>query len=246
MYVIVNSKIKLKNKLSVRLTMANQDELLRQSAKDIVYDVLGDYKKAIPWFTGIRADWTLGHLRINLITDEMTFRSENFSQSEFEDICYKISRKIKRNLVATYIINFAKFNNENGRLSVGNLIEAVAMIFNEKEPEEVKERKSEKTSSSHSLEKHSLYQLSLGLNYTPSINDVEPSSLMELLKEESLLCFSEDESLDAFNATDKIEIFNKELEDTDIQWTVIYEKHKYTILTDIYVMEIIEITQLLD
>lgn len=114
--------------------MPNQDELLRQSAKDIIYDVLSQYKKAIPWFTGIREDWTLGHLRINIITNETTFRSENFSQYEFEDICSKISIKIKRNLSAVYIVGFAKFNGEPGRLSVGNLIEAVAQIVEVKEP----------------------------------------------------------------------------------------------------------------
>jgi len=230
--------------------MANQDELLRQSAKDIVYDVLGHYKKAIPWFTGIREDWTLGHLKINIITKETTFRSENFSQDEFENICYKTSVKIKRNLSATYIVDFAKFNGEPGRLSVGNLIEAVAHIVNEKEPEELKKPETERISSSYDYRNHPLYQLSSGLNYnyTPSIDDIEPSSLVDLLKEENLLCFSENKFLITSNFSERIEVINKEFidEDSDVQWTIKYDELRYKILTDINVTEIIELTQILD
>lgn len=233
--------------------MANQDELLKQSAKDIIYDVLSHYKKAIPWFTGIREDWTLGHLKINIITNETTFRSENFSQYEFEDICYKTSRKIKRNLSATYIVDFAKFNDEPGRLSVGNLIEAIAHIVAEKEPEELKEPEPEKIYSSSDYRSHPLYQLSSGLsyNYIPSIDDIEPSSLVDLLREENLLCFSEDESLNTSNFSERIEVIDKEfidedLEDSDVQWTIKYDELRYKILTDINVTEILELAQILD
>lgn len=225
--------------------MANQDELLRQSAKDIIYDVLSSYKKAIPWFTGIRDDWTLGHLRINLITDEITFRSENFSQSEFEDICYEISRKIKRNLIKSYIVNFANFNDEPGRLSVGNLIEAVVSIVIEKKPEEVEERESENTSSSYSYSNHPLY-LSSMVNYTPSIDDIELSALVDLLKQENLLGFSEDESLENSVYNEKIEMLDKVLEDYDVLWTIKHDRLKYKILTDIDATEIIEFTQISD
>jgi hypothetical protein len=226
--------------------MANQDELLRQSAKDIVYDVLGHYKGAIPWFTGIYEDWTLGSLRINLISNELTFRSENFSQKDFDNICHEISRKIKRNLSGVYIANFAKFNGEPGRLSVGNLVDAVACIFIENQPEEVKEREPEKISSSYNYMNEQLYRLSSGLDYVPNIYDIEPDSLVELLCQENLLGFSEKESLMASELCERIEILDKDWQDDDVRWTVKSEGLIYSILTDIHIMEIIEFSQILN
>lgn len=229
--------------------MTNSDELLRQSAKDIVYEVLNDYKGAIPWFVGIYEDWTLGLLRINLINNEITFRSENFSHKDFNDICYKISRQIKRNLSETYITNFAKFNGEPGRLSVGNLIEAVVSIVIEKKPEEIKEPEPESNYSNYNSMNHPLYRLSSsfgGFECLRTIHDIDPNLLVELLCEENLLGFSEGESLEANNFNERIEILDKDWQDEDVLWTVKHEGFIYKILTDVDVIQIIEFSQALD
>jgi hypothetical protein len=59
----------------------------------------------------------------------MTFRSEPFSERNFYDIFYFISEQIETEVKPEFIIKFANFNNEPGRLAVKQLIEAVNCLI---------------------------------------------------------------------------------------------------------------------
>jgi hypothetical protein len=241
--------------------MQSQDKLLRDSAKDIVYEVLGHYKNVLPWFTGIYEDWTLGSIRINLITQELTFRSENFSPKDFNTICHQISTKIRRDLSPEYVADFGNFSGEPGRLSVGNLIDAVVTIVKDKKVQEIKEieRKNAFIESSDKNDfNHTLAQLYQGFNMLSGgyyvatnidnieVDDVETESLIDLLCQENLLGFRETESSVDSDFEERIHIIEKKLQNDAIQWTVKSEGLIYRILTDIEVTEIINLSQYLD
>ena len=96
-----------------------------QVAKEVVHEALKQHPSAIPWFVGIYDDWTIGYLKYNLGNNSITFRSENFSERNFYDICCFISDQIEKEIHPEFIIQYANFNNEPGRLVVKQLIEAV-------------------------------------------------------------------------------------------------------------------------
>lgn len=105
----------------------------KQVAKEVVYEALKQYPSAIPWFVGINDDWTIGHLKYDTKNKCMTFRSENFSERNFYDICYFISEQIETQVKPESIIPYANFNNEPGRLAVKQLIEAVSCLIMEQQ-----------------------------------------------------------------------------------------------------------------
>lgn len=100
-----------------------------QVAKEVVYEALKQYSSTIPWFVGINDDWTIGHLKYDFSNKRITFRSENFSERNFYDICYFISEQIEIEVKPEFIIEYANFNNEPGRLAVKQLVEAVGCLI---------------------------------------------------------------------------------------------------------------------
>lgn len=104
----------------------------KQVAKEVVHEALKQHPSAIPWFIGITDDWTIGHLKYDLGSNRITFRSENFSERNFSDICCFISEQIEKEVHSEFIIQYANFNNEPGRLVVKQLIEAVTNLIIDK------------------------------------------------------------------------------------------------------------------
>lgn len=104
----------------------------KQVAKEVVHEALKQHPSAIPWFIGINDDWTIGHLKYDLDNNRITFRSENFSERNFSDICCFISEQIEKDVHPESIIQYANFNNEPGRLVVKQLIEAVTNLIMDK------------------------------------------------------------------------------------------------------------------
>lgn len=104
-----------------------------QVAKKVVYEALKQYPSAIPWFVGINDDWTIGHLKNESSNKCITFRSENFSERNFYDICYFISEQIETEIKPELIIQLANFNNEPGILAVKQLVEAVSCLIMEQQ-----------------------------------------------------------------------------------------------------------------
>lgn len=102
---------------------------LYQAAKEIVYDALKQHKNAIPWFIGIYDDWTIGHLKNVPGTNHIIFNSENFSKQNLYEVCDFISEKIEKEVNLEFIIHYAQFKNEKGRLVVQQLIEAVTDLI---------------------------------------------------------------------------------------------------------------------
>ena len=103
--------------------------LIYQVAKEVVHNALKQHPSAIPWFVGIYDDWTIGHLKRNSSTNNVTFRSENFSERNFYDVCYFISEQTEKEINFDFIIPYANFNNEPGKLVVQQLIEAVTDLI---------------------------------------------------------------------------------------------------------------------
>lgn len=114
-----------------------------QVAKEVVYEALKQYPRAIPWFVGINDDWTIGHLKYDIRNKCITFRSENFSERNFYDICYFISEQIETEVQPEFIIPYANFNNEPGRLAVKQLVEAISCLIVEQQvrPNEQSDRR---------------------------------------------------------------------------------------------------------
>lgn len=102
---------------------------VNQVAKEVVHEALKQHSSAIPWFVGIYDDWTIGYLKYGLSNNRITFRSENFSERNFYDICYFISEQIEKEVHPEFIIQYANFNNERGRLVVKQLIDAVTNLI---------------------------------------------------------------------------------------------------------------------
>ena len=100
-----------------------------QVAKEVVYEALKQYPSGIPWFVGINDNWTIGHLKYDPSNKRVTFRSENFSERNFDDICYFISEQIEKEVKPEFVIPYANFNNEPGRLAVKQFIEAVSCLI---------------------------------------------------------------------------------------------------------------------
>lgn len=105
---------------------------LYQAAKEIVHDALKQHSNAIPWFIGIYDDWTIGHLKKVTGTNHINFHSENFSKQDFYKVCDFISEKIEKEVNLEFIIHYAQFKNEKGRLVVQQLIEAVTDLIMDK------------------------------------------------------------------------------------------------------------------
>ena len=103
--------------------------LVYQIAKEVVYNALKQHPSAIPWFSGIYDDWTIGYLKYDASTNHVIFRSENFSERNLYDICYFISEQIEKEVHPEFIIQYANFNNEPGRLVVKQLSEAVTELI---------------------------------------------------------------------------------------------------------------------
>lgn len=103
-----------------------------QSAKEVVHKALKHYPSAIPWFIGIYDDWTIGYLKDHPDYKRILFRSENFSERNFFDICRYISQQIEKEVNLEFVSRYANFNNEPGRLVVKQLIEAVTDLIMDK------------------------------------------------------------------------------------------------------------------
>ena len=106
--------------------------LANQVAKEVVHEALKQHPSAIPWFIGIYDDWTIGYLKYDRLSNHVTFRSENFSEHNFYDICCFISEQIEKEVYPEFVIQYANFNNEPGRLVVIQLIEAVTNLIMDK------------------------------------------------------------------------------------------------------------------
>lgn len=103
-----------------------------QVAKEVVHEALKQHPSAIPWFIGIYDNWTIGYLKYDIGNNRITFRSENFSERNFSDICYSISEQIEKEVHPGLIIHYANFNDEPGRLVVKQLIDAVTDLIMDK------------------------------------------------------------------------------------------------------------------
>ena len=100
-------------------------EFTQRAVKEIVYEALEQYPKAIPWFVGIYDDWTIGTLKYNRKNKAIFFSSENFSEQDFYEICNTISGHIEKEITLETLVHYADFNNESGKLAVKQLIEFV-------------------------------------------------------------------------------------------------------------------------
>lgn len=103
--------------------------LIYQVAKEVVHNALKQHPSAIPWFVGIYDDWTIGHLKHDSGTNHVIFRSENFSERNFYDVCCFISEQTEKEINFDFIIHYANSNNDPGKLVVKQLIEAVTDLI---------------------------------------------------------------------------------------------------------------------
>lgn len=100
-------------------------EFTLRVVKEIVYETLQQYPKAVPWFVGVYDDWTIGSLKYNRKNKVVLFSSENFTEQDFYDICNSISNQIEKEITLETLVHYADFNNEAGKLAVKQLIDFV-------------------------------------------------------------------------------------------------------------------------
>lgn len=100
-----------------------------ERAKQLVHEALKQYPSAIPWFMGIYDDWTIGHLQRNLLSYKVELRSENFSDKNFQDMCRFLSEKLNQEVSSEFLLNYAEYNGEPGRLVVKQFVQAIADLI---------------------------------------------------------------------------------------------------------------------
>lgn len=143
-----------------------------QTAKDVVHEALKQPPSVIPWFIGIYDDWTIGHFKCNPKTNHITFRSENFSEKRFYDICCFISEQIEKEIHPEFIIQYANFNNESGRLVVKNFIEAVTDLIMD-----------ESVKHDDSYDSHNSNKSNENINHYYKVLDIQPSASLKDIKQ---------------------------------------------------------------
>ena len=103
--------------------------IINRIANQIVHEALKQYPKAIPWFVGIYDDWTIGTFKYDLITKQLTFNSENFSERDLNKVWRFISEQNEKEVNFDLMVHYTDFNNGLGRLSVKQLTEAVTDLI---------------------------------------------------------------------------------------------------------------------
>jgi hypothetical protein len=100
-----------------------------ERAKQLVHEALKQYPAAIPWFIGIYDDWTIGHLRRNMLTDKIELHSENFSDENFQSMCQFLSKKINQEVHPDFLFEYAGYNGEIGRFVVKQFVQAITDLM---------------------------------------------------------------------------------------------------------------------